>query len=220
MLVKNPPTAPANASSVEAPTVPLINVVEDEAAIQALFRNIGRIAGYDVATYGTVAEFQNAFDSSRLGCIVLDLNLPDGSGIEILESLAEQGNDMPVVFMSGIARVSEAIAAFRLGTLDFVEKPFDLDTMLAALQRAIDTDKKRRESDASLETVRSRFERLSPRERQVMEFVVQGSANKEIAAQLGLSPKTIEVHRANVMRKTEANSVAELVRMHVRLTNS
>ncbi len=220
MLVQNPPTGPASASRVDAPAVPLINVVEDEAAIQALFRNIGRIAGYDVATYSTVAEFQNSFDSSRLGCIVLDLNLPDGSGIEILEGLAEQGNDMPVVFMSGIARVSEAIAAFRLGTLDFVEKPFDLDTMLAALQRAIDTDKKRRESDASLETVRTRFDRLSPRECQVMEFVVQGSANKEIAARLGLSPKTIEVHRANVMRKSEANSVAELVRMHVQLTNS
>ncbi|MCR9243564.1 MAG: response regulator [bacterium] len=220
MLVKNSPTSePAGLAQVEAPSIPLINVVEDEPAIQALFRNIGRIAGFEVATYGTVAEFHADFDPARLGCLVLDLNLPDGTGIEILERLAADGCEMPVIFMSGIARVSEAITAFRLGSLDFVEKPFDLDNMLESLQRAVDKDHDRRSTSASLEHIRNRFCRLSPREKQVMELVVLGAANKEVAAELGLSPKTIEVHRANVMRKTEATSVAELVRMHVRLTS-
>ncbi|MCA8952453.1 MAG: response regulator transcription factor [Planctomycetes bacterium] len=196
-----------------------MSVLEDEPAIQALFRNIGRIAGVEVATFGTIGQFEAGFDCDRVGCIVLDLNLPDGSGIDVLERLSQQECHVPVIFMSGIARVSEAVEAFRLGSLDFVEKPFDLDTMLAALNRAIETDRKRRNSSAGLREVRRRFDRLSPRETEVMELVVQGAANKEVAAHLGLSPKTIEVHRANVMRKTEAQSVAELVRMHVRLTS-
>lgn len=220
MLVSQKPTGePSGSPPPEALVTPVVFVVEDEPAIQALFRNIGRIAGFEVRSCRTVAEFHAMFDAGRLGCIVLDLNLPDGTGIEILEKLALEGCHMPVIFMSGMAKVSEAVAAFRLGTLDFVEKPFDVDTMLDALRRAVDTDRERREASAALAEVRKRFDRLTPREREVMELVVQGAANKEVAAHLGLSPKTIEVHRANVMRKTEATSVAELVRMHVRLTS-
>jgi len=219
LVTKRPTEDPATGAPSEAPSVPLIHVVEDEASIQALFHNMGRMAGFEIVTYGTVEAFFASFDAERWGCIVLDLNLPDGTGIEILERLTEQGCEKPVVLMSGMAKVSEAVAAFRLGTLDLVEKPFDLDTMVNAMRRAIEADRDRRKVTACIEGLRERFVRLTPRETQVMEYVVTGSANKEIAAHLGLSPKTVEVHRANVMRKTEANSVAELVRMHMTISD-
>lgn len=215
MLVTQRPTQAATSRTPEPTTTPMVHVVEDETAIQALFRNMGRIGAFEVAAYATVADFLDRFDDSRQGCLVIDLNLPDGTGIEILEALAERECHMPVVFMSGMAKVSEAVQAFRMGSLDFVEKPFDLKVMLDAITNAVAADKARRATTAAHEQACMRLARLTPRERQVMELVVQGYANKEIAIALSLSHKTIEVHRANVMRKTEAGSVAELVRVHV-----
>lgn len=220
MLVTQRPTHSGVTAAQEAAVTPLIHVVEDEPAIQALFRNMGRIGAFEVVAYTTIADFLDRFDDSRLGCLVVDLNLPDGTGIEILQAMAERECHMPVVFMSGMAKVSEAVQAFRLGSMDFVEKPFDLKDMLAAITRGVATDKSRRATAAALEQARMRLARLTPREREVMELVVQGYANKEIAAALSLSHKTVEVHRANVMRKSEAGSVAELVRMHVASTQT
>jgi two-component system response regulator FixJ len=217
MVVINRSTNTTATDNREAPPAPLIHVVEDETALHALFHSMGHMAGYEIATYTTVEAFFATFDDKRVGCIVLDLNLPDGTGIEILQKLSDQHCSMPVVFMSGMATVSEAVEAFRLGTLDFVEKPFGIKTMLDAMRRGIETDVANREAEACFEHIEKRFGRLSPRENEVMEFVVRGSANKNIAAKLGLSPKTVEVHRANVMRKSEATSIAHLVRMHVTL---
>lgn len=206
---QTPPTAVA----------PLVHVIDDDAAIQALFRSIGRNAGLQVATYGTVGDFLQAWDDAQPGCLVLDLNLPDRTGLELLRELAERGCQTPVVFMSGMASVGEAVKALKLGSVDFVEKPFDLQEMIATIERALATDAARRNDQRCDSDLRRRFERLSLREREVMELVVAGAANKEVAARLGLSPKTVEVHRANVMRKTEASSLAELVRMHLALRN-
>jgi len=203
--------------STEIPEAPLVHVVDDEPSIQTLFMNVGRASGFAVATHGSAADFFAAFDDTRPGCLVLDLNLPDRTGIEVLQELAARRCPIPVVFMSGMARVSEAVRALKLGSLDFVEKPFDLQEMVDAIRRAIDIDIDRRSSSASAGEIQRRFARLSPREAEVMELVVRGAANKEVAAQLELSPKTVEVHRANVMRKTEANSLAELVRLHLSL---
>ena len=214
-MLATPTNNPQKSTTTEAPSEPLVHVVEDEPAILTLFRNMGRIRGFDIATYSTKTAFLQSFVVTRPGCVVLDLNLPDGTGIEILEKLAEQGCRMPVIFMSGMAKVSEAVAAFKLGSLDFVEKPFDLDVMIDTIESAIATDMEQRNSSACFEEISRRLARLTPRENEVMELVVQGEPNKAIAARLGLSPKTVEVHRANVMRKSEANSVAELVRMHV-----
>jgi len=203
--------------STEIPEAPLVHVVDDEPSIQTLFMNVGRASGFAVATHGSAADFFAAFDDTRPGCLVLDLNLPDRTGIEVLQELAARRCPIPVVFMSGMARVSEAVRALKLGSLDFVEKPLDLQEMVDAIRRAIDIDIDRRSSSASAGEIQRRFARLSPREAEVMELVVRGAANKEVAAQLELSPKTVEVHRANVMRKTEANSLAELVRLHLSL---
>jgi two-component system response regulator FixJ len=195
--------------------VPLVRVVDDEETIQTLFQRMAAIGGFEVATYGTASALLDALDDVRPGCLVIDLVLPDRTGLEVLEEVARRGIRLPVVFMSGMARVAEAVKALKLGSVDFIEKPFDVQTMVATLQRAIELDEQRRAVGADREQLRARFQKLTRRETEVMEQIVQGAANKEVAARLGLSPKTIEVHRANVMRKTRATSLAELVRMHV-----
>jgi two-component system, LuxR family, response regulator FixJ len=212
--VTQSPPAGTSTKAVLA-TLPLVRVVDDEAAIQALITNMGPIGGFAVSAHTTAGDLLANLDESRIGCLVIDLFLPDMTGIELLEQLAGRGCALPVVFTSGMARVSEAVKAIKLGSIDFLEKPFGVEAMVAAIQRAIELDRERRHSGATCDGLRRRFARLSPRESQVMELVVQGAANKEVAHRLGLSPKTVEVHRANVMRKTEAASLAELVRMHV-----
>ncbi len=212
MLAQTKPTMP---SGVSRATAPLIRVVDDEPAIQSLFERIGQLCGFEVDCHGTAKSFLDAFDGERAGCLVIDLMLPDRSGIEVLQEVTERGCELPVVFMSGMARVSEAVQALKLGSIDFVEKPFDVQQIAEVLRRAVDIDLQRRRQDEDLAGVRRRFDSLTRRETQVMEQIVRGAANKEVAAKLGLSHKTVEVHRANVMRKTQAGSLAELVRMHV-----
>ncbi len=211
MLVDSTPTHPVP----DAATTPLVRVVDDEPAIQALFERIGRQCGFEVLCHGTAASFLTGFETDRPGCLVIDLMLPDRSGIEVLQEVTRRGSELPVVFMSGMARVSEAVQALKLGSIDFVEKPFDVQHITTVLRRAVDLDLKRRRRDADHDELRRRFESLTKRETEVMEQIVRGAANKEVAAALGLSHKTVEVHRANVMRKTMAGSLAELVRMHV-----
>ncbi|MBK8096503.1 MAG: response regulator transcription factor [Planctomycetes bacterium] len=194
---------------------PLVSVVDDEPTIQQLFVQLGRLEGLAVRTWTRGADFLAAFDESQPGCLVLDLNLPDMSGLQVLEQLGRRGSHIPVVFMSGLAKVSQAVAALKLGSLDFVEKPFAIDDMMAAIHRAIDSDRARRATEQQQHHLRERFAALTPRETEVMDLVVQGHANKAVAATLGVSPKTVEVHRANVMRKTGANSLAELVRLKI-----
>ena len=212
MLVQSKPTMPSGVSSA---TAPLIRVVDDEAAIQALFERIGQLCGFEVDCHGTAESFLNAYSDDRPGCLVIDLMLPDRSGIEVLQEVTDRGCELPIVFMSGMARVSEAVQALKLGSIDFVEKPFDVQKIAEVLRRAVDLDVQRRRQSEDKEAMMRRFESLTRRERQVMEQIVRGAANKEVAASLGLSHKTVEVHRANVMRKTQAGSLAELVRMHV-----
>lgn len=197
------------------PVVPVVHVVDDEATVRTLFLNMARILPYEFRTHGSAGEFFADFDESRPGCLVLDLHLPDRSGIEVLHDLAAQQSQVPVVFMSGMASVGEAVKAIKLGSLDFVEKPFDLQVMVDAIHQAIAKDQERRSAEAASDSLRKRFDRLTQREREVLELVVGGAANKDVANALGLSPKTVEVHRANVMRKTQAGSLAELVRLYV-----
>lgn len=197
------------------PTPALVRVVDDEPAIQSLFAQMAAVCGFEVVAHPTGADLLERLDERRAGCLVLDLMLPDVTGIHVLQQLAERRCQLPVVFMSGMARVAEAVKALKLGSIDFLEKPFAVPQMLAAIQRAIGLDVARRQAGAGAAELRDRFARLTRREAEVMEQVVHGAANKEIAVRLGLSPKTIEVHRANVMRKTRATSLAELVRMHV-----
>lgn len=192
-------------------------VVEDDPAIVTLFRALARQLDCELQSYGSVAEFRARPQPDRPGCFVFDLNLPDGTGLDLLRHLVADGNTMPVVFMSGMGKVAEAVQALKLGSIDFIEKPFDVPSMQELLRRALALDLERRCRDDHLIELARRFATLSPREVQVMERIVQGAANRQVADDLGVSPKTVEVHRANVMRKTGAQSLAELVRMHVDL---
>lgn len=195
--------------------LPLVRVVDDEPSIQGLFTRMATLGGFTVESHLTARSMLDSLDESRPGCLVLDLILPDATGIEVLQELANRHSKLPVVFVSGMARVSEAVRALKLGSVDFIEKPFEVADMLAVVRRAIELDASNRRSELDQDHLRRRFEELTPREREVMEQIVHGAANKEVAATLGLSPKTVEVHRANVMRKTNANSLAELVRMRL-----
>jgi two-component system response regulator TtrR len=207
-------SASATATAVaDRPAV--IHVVDDEVAIQDLFREIGRGDEVDVRCYGCAADFLDTFDASQPGCLVLDLNLPDMSGLQVLEELTRRDWRIPVLFISAHARVSEAVRALQLGGIDFLEKPFDLAAMAAALQRGLAEDRDRRNQARQRSAMLARLADLTPREREVMDLVVQGMANKAVAAALGVRPKTVEVHRANVMRKTATESLAGLVRLHL-----
>ncbi|MGE3175433.1 MAG: response regulator transcription factor [Planctomycetota bacterium] len=209
---------PVNQSArTPAPSVPdpIVHVVDDEPAIQELFRRLGSAENFAVRAYGSADEFLDGVDPHAPGCLVLDLNLPDRSGLEVLTILSERGYIMPVVFMSGCAGVNEAVRALKLGSLDFVQKPFDLSEMLAAIRRALEANAQQRTAEQQRVELRARFTALTPREAEVMELVVEGLPNKLIATRLGISPKTVEVHRSHVMQKTRSSSLAELVRLNV-----
>ena len=216
MLLTRAATIPSS-RPIPAPvaTLPLVRVVDDEPSIQALFAKMAALGGFAVECHSSANELLASIDDEQPGCLILDLVLPDRTGIELLQDLAARGCRLPVVFMSGMARVSEAVRALKLGSVDFIEKPFEPLDMLATIQRAIDLDQRHRRAGTHHQNLERLFQTLTPRETEVMEEIVQGAANKEVAAKLGLSPKTVEVHRANVMRKTQARSLAELVRMHV-----
>ena len=217
MLVSRTPTQNVGTIGADPATMPLVHIVDDEPAIQNLFHRMGPIGGFAVSTHTTGADLLAALEADRPGCLVIDLVLPDMTGIELLQELGRRQCKLPVVFMSGLARASEAVKAIKLGSVDFLEKPFELQQMLTTVRQAIALDQERRRSGIDRIDMERRFAQLTPRENEVMEQVVKGAANKEVAARLGLSPKTVEVHRANVMRKTRAGSLAELVRMHVAL---
>jgi len=208
--VARSPERPADADE------PLLHVVDDEPSIRLLFERLGPQAGARVCTWGRAQEFLDLAqldDTERPVCLILDLNLPDRNGLDVLRDLAARGSVMPVIVISGMAAVSQAVGALKLGSVDFVEKPFRKEEILTAIRNAIASARLRRQQQIDQAMRVSRLQSLTPRERQVMDLVVAGLPNKGIASQLGISPKTIEVHRANVMRKTGAESLAELVRL-------
>lgn len=202
-------------SAPKASSAPLVRVVDGDPASHDLCRELASVGGFAVSQHATAGDLLQRLDDSTPGCLIVDLVLPDSAGIDLLQQLNQRRCRLPIVFTGGAARIADAVRAMKLGGVDFLEKPCDRQEMLAAIRRAIDIDAGNRRSILDQEQLERRFHGLTPRETQVLEQVVRGAANKEVANKLGLSPKTVEVHRANVMRKTQAKSLAELVRMHV-----
>lgn len=199
-----------------------VHVVDDEPSICRVFERVCETMGLHARSYGTAEEFLGAYDSAKPGCLILDLNLPAMSGLELLDEIQNRGWHLPIIIMSGKAEVSHAVAAFKAGSLDFLEKPFGTKDIEAAVRHALDVDRdtraraaKTQEVEAVRSDIQGRIDKLTPRERQVMDLVVAGKPNRIIAEELGVSPKTIEVHRANVMQKMRADSLAELVKMSI-----
>lgn len=194
-------------------TRPTIFVVDDDAAILDLVRRVCAPIDAQIQTFTSAKAFLSVVSPDVSGCLILDYKLPDLNGLEILQQLQDRNIDLPVVFISGKAEVSTAVQAFKLGSMDFLEKPFNIQELHDTALRAVAKDGTRRETRARRELIARHVQSLTPRETQVMDLVVAGKANKTIAADLGVSPKTIEVHRANVMQKMRAGSLAELVQM-------
>jgi len=188
-------------------------VVDDDADVRESMTWLLGFAGIDVETYPSAEAFLEANDPSKRGCIVIDMCMPGFGGLDLQKQLASRGDDRPVIMITAFGDVSGAVGALKAGATDFIEKPFSDDAILESIRRALDVDRGTQDARSKRGKVSSLLARLSPRERQVMELVVAGKPNKIVAAELGLSTKTVEAHRAHVMEKLEVESLAELVRL-------
>lgn len=190
----------------------MVHVVDDEADVRDAVGLLLRSMGLRVATHASAAEFFDAYTPDSPGCLVLDVRLPGMSGLEMQTELDRRGVHLPVVFISGHGDIPMAVRAVRAGALDFLEKPFSDQALLDCVQRALDRDAELRAERQAQAQVRASLERLTPREREVLEHLVQGKVNKIIARELDLSTRTVEIHRARVLHKMGAANVSQLVR--------
>lgn len=196
-------------------TEAVVHVIDDDSAVRNSLRFLLKAAGYEAATYASGPELLSQAGDLRPGCIVTDVRMPEMNGLELVRQLKALGVPHPVIVMTGHADVPLAVEAMRAGVVDFIEKPFDDEVLLASIRSALAQNASSEAEDAEVSEFRSRLDQLSQRERQVLEGLVAGQANKAIAYDLSISPRTVEVYRANVMTKMRAKSLSELVRMRL-----
>ncbi|MEI9952348.1 MAG: response regulator [Pseudomonadota bacterium] len=194
----------------------VVFVVDDDARVRAALSSLLASAGYEVAVFASATEFLDADKPDLPACLVLDLELPDIHGLELQKELAER-EAPPIVFITGHGDIPSSVKAMKAGAVEFLSKPFGDEELLGAIDAAIVLDRAARLKRAERRTLTERYERLTPREREVLPFVVAGFANKHTAAELGTSEITIGVHRGQIMRKMAARSLAELVRFSDKL---
>jgi len=192
-------------------------VDDDESALRA-FSRLLRLGGYDVETFDQPEKLLAAAPWQRPGCLIVDLKMPRMSGLELQKELLKQGAVLPILFLSGASDAPAIVNAMRSGAINFLTKPITKEDLLAAVGEAIKTDVDALQGEREVAELRLRFERLTPREQEVCLLVGRGLQNKEIATELGTAVKTVKVHRARVMKKMEANSVADLVRALLRVS--
>lgn len=188
-------------------------VVDDESTVRRALERLLRAEGYAVATFASGTEFLSARPSVRPACLILDMAMPDGSGLDLQQSLLEHRVTLPVIFLTGRADIPMCSQAMKRGAADFLTKPVDHDDLLAAVRRAMLADTEAEAGRSAREKILARIASLTPREREVLDLVTTGLLNKQVAAQLGTTEKTIKVHRARVMEKMQVQSLAELVRL-------
>jgi len=198
-------------------SMPTVFIVDDDAPVRDGLKLLLRSVGHRVETYGSAQEFLDAYADDRPGCLVLDVRMPGMSGLDLQERLNERRAILPIIFITGHGDVPMAVEALQAGALDFLQKPFRDQELLDRIASALDKDAANRRELLELKQVAARFAELTPRERAVMDLVVQGKSNKVIAGDLDISQRTVEIHRARVMEKTQAGSLAHLVRMVLRL---
>ncbi|UYY76730.1 response regulator FixJ [Sphingomonas sp. R1] len=190
-----------------------VHLVDDEESVRRSTSFLLRTSGYDVDTYASGVAFLDKVQDARPGCILLDVRMPEMDGIEVQAELAKRGVKLPVIVLTGHGDVGTAVAAMKGGAIDFLEKPFDRDALLEALERGFERIAEGDAAVATREDAERRIASLSPREQDVLQGLVRGHPNKTIAYDLGISPRTVEVHRANAMAKLEARSLSEALRL-------
>ncbi|KAA6183801.1 response regulator transcription factor [Thiohalocapsa marina] len=192
---------------------PTVFIVDDDNEVRESIALLMDSVGLPSASFDSAWAYLNCFDPMRPGCLVLDVRMRQMSGLELQERLAEEPIHPPIIIITGHGDVPMAVRAVKNGAVDFIEKPFNDQTLLDAVQRAIDIDAERRGHAAELANIQERLERLTKREREVLEQIIDGKRNKVIAADLGISQSTVEAHRAKVMEKLQARSLSELMRL-------
>ena len=212
-----PPPASFPVSQSEAADKPIVFVIDDDDSVRRSLERLLRSVDLDVETFASGRDFLRKPMPDRPACVVLDLRLPDPSGLELQESLIRSGHDVPIIFISGHADVPSSVRALKAGAVDFLQKPFSDQALLDIIHGALLRDREARRGRAEIADIRLRFDTLTPRERDVLRLVIQGRINKRIAGDLGISEKTVKFHRAQMMKKMQAGSVAELVRQARRM---
>ena len=190
-----------------------VYVVDDDEAIRRFLRGLIPSVGLRVETYATAQEFLDAYQAGSPGCLLLDIRMPDISGLELQAELKRRGIDLPVIILTGHGDVRVAVHAMKAGAVDFIEKPFNNDLLLHGIQKAIADSLRSGVTRVRRQEILQRRDTLTAREREVLGMVVAGETNKGVARQLGISEKTVEIHRAKVMEKMQAKSLANLVRI-------
>jgi RNA polymerase sigma factor (sigma-70 family) len=199
---------------------PVIMVVDDDSGIRNAMRSLLKSVGLESALYASAQEFLAAYQPSQPGCLVLDIRMPGMSGLELQQHLTLRGAVIPVIFMTGHGDIPMAVEAMQHGAFDFLQKPFRDQDLLDRIQRAIVKDEEQRKTLGEHARIKVYLESLTAREREVLDLMTQGKQNKSIAQDLGVSPRTVEIHRARVMEKMNAQSVAQLVRMMLDLNHA
>ena len=194
-------------------TLPIVFVVDDESAVGVSIKRLLHSVGLEARHFTSASEFLRAKRPDAPGCLVLDVRLPDLSGLDLQQELAKANVDLPVIFVTGHADIPMTVRAMKAGAVEFLTKPFREQDLLEAVQRAISRHRQTREQHASMRILQSRYDLLTPREREVYPLVASGLLNKQVAAELNASEKTIKVHRGQLMQKMEAHSLSDLIRM-------
>jgi FixJ family two-component response regulator len=190
-----------------------VSIVDDDASVRTSLTRLLEAAGYTVEAFASAREFLDAARAPGPSCLVLDLRMPGITGLDLQKTLAQAVHRIPIVFVTGHGDIPTTVQAMKAGAIDFLTKPYAAKDLLDAIRRGLDKDTRDLGREARTRSIHARVETLTPRERQVFALVVTGMLNKQIAAQLGVVEKTVKVHRARVMDKMRAGSVAELVRL-------